>query len=161
MPSFDIVSKIDTHELDNALQQARKEIGQRFDFRDTQTEVEETKDGLVLKSNAEGRLDAAWEVISGRLAKRGVPLAAFAREKVELAGGATVRQLVKMQVGVPTEKAREILKLVKDSKLKVQASIQGDTVRIAGKKRDDLQEVMALLRKADFKIALQFENFRE
>ncbi len=161
MPSFDVVSKIDKHELDNALQQARKEIGQRYDFRGTGTEIEETKEGLVLRSNAEGRLEAAWDVVSERLVRRGVPLVAFDRQKMESAGGDTVRQLVKMQVGIASDKARELVKLVKDSKLKVQAAIQGDTVRVTGKKRDDLQEAIALIKKADLKIAVQFENFRE
>ncbi len=161
MPSFDIVSEIDKHELDNALQQARKEIAQRFDFRGTSAEIEQTKDGLVLRANAEGRVDAAWDVLSEKLVKRGVPLIAFTREKMEPAGGSTMRQIVKMQVGISAEKGKEINKLIKDSKLKVQSSIQGDTVRVAGKKRDDLQAAMALLRGKDLGIALQFKNFRD
>jgi cyclic-di-GMP-binding protein len=161
MPSFDIVSKVDKHELDNALQQARKEIGQRFDFRNTTTEIEETKEGLVVKSTSDGRIEATWDVLAERLVKRGVPIVAFTREKILPGGNNTFRQVIKMQVGVPSDKARDIIKLVKDSKLKVQASIQGDTVRISGKKKDDLQECMALLRRTDFKIALQFENFRD
>lgn len=161
MPSFDIVSEIDKHELDNALTQARKEIGQRFDFRNTTTTIEETKDGLVLKSNSDGRIDAAWDVLAERLVKRGVPLIAFERQKIEEAGGSMVRQLVKMQQGIATEKAKEIIRLIKDSKLKVQAQIQGNAVRVSGKKRDDLQEVMAMLRRTELKIAMQFNNFRD
>jgi cyclic-di-GMP-binding protein len=161
MPSFDIVSKIDIHELDNALQQARKEIVQRFDFRGTSTTIEQTSDGLVLRANAEGRLEAAWDVLSEKLVRRGLPLIAFSRGPVEKAGGSTVRQLVTMQVGIPTEKARELVKRIKESKLKVQASIQGDEVRISGKKRDDLQAAIALIKTAELGIAMQFTNFRE
>ncbi len=161
MPSFDIVSEINKHELDNALTQARKEIGQRFDFRNTTTTIEETKDGLVIKSNSDGRIDAAWDVLAERLVKRGVPLIAFERQKIEEAGGSMVRQLVKMQQGIATEKAKEIIRLIKDSKLKVQGQIQGNAVRVSGKKRDDLQEVMAMLRRTDLKIAMQFNNFRD
>jgi uncharacterized protein YajQ (UPF0234 family) len=161
MPSFDIVSKINTHELDNALQQARKEVAQRFDFRGTDTTLEQTDDGIVMRSNAEGRLDAAWDVLSEKLIRRGLPIAAFERGKVEPASGQSVRQLVKIQVGIPIEKARELVKSLKDSKLKVQASIQGDEVRVSGKKRDDLQAAMAIIRKLDLGIAMQFTNQRE
>jgi cyclic-di-GMP-binding protein len=161
MPSFDIVSEINKHELDNALTQARKEIGQRFDFRGTDTEIEELEDGLVLKSNSDGRLDAAWDVLTERMVKRGIPLMAFDRQKIEEAGGNRVRQLVKMQQGIPAEKARVIVKLIKESKLKVTSAIQGDAVRVSGKKRDDLQEAIALLRKSDLDLAIQFNNFRD
>src|SRR5262249_11320192 len=113
MPSFDIVSEINKHELDNALQQARKEIGQRFDFRNTATVVEETKEGLVLKANAEGRIDAAWDLLCERFVKRGVPIVAFSRGNIEQGGGGIVRQLLKMQVGIAQDKAREIIKLIK------------------------------------------------
>jgi len=161
MPSFDIVSKIDVHELDNALQQAKKEIGQRFDFRNTDTGIEQTGEGLVLRANAEGRIDAAWEVLAEKLARRGVPLVAFERGTFEPAGGHTVRQVVTMQVGIPIEKARELVKRVKESKIKVQVSIQGDEVRVSGKKRDDLQAAIALIKGVDLGIAMQFTNFRE
>lgn len=161
MPSFDVVSKIDMHELDNALQQARKEIAQRFDFRGTETSIEQSSEGIVLRANAEGRLNAAWDVLAEKLVRRGLPLIAFSRGDLEKAGGSTVRQLVAMQVGIPTDKARELVKLLKGSKIKVQTSIQGDEVRISGKKRDDLQAAIALVRTADLGIAMQFTNFRE
>jgi uncharacterized protein YajQ (UPF0234 family) len=161
MPSFDIVSKLDGHELDNALQQARKEVAQRFDFRGTETSLEQTAEGIVLRANAEGRIDAAWDVLSEKLVRRGLPLVAFARGKLEPGSAGSVRQLVTMQVGIPIEKARELVKRLKESKLKVQASIQGDEVRVSGKKRDDLQAAIALIRTLELGIAMQFTNFRE
>ncbi len=161
MPSFDIVSKIDMHELDNALQQARKEITQRYDFRGTNTTIEQTSEGLVLRASAEGRLDAAWDVLAEKLVRRGVPLVAFERGNIDKAGGSTVRQVVSMQVGIPVEKARELVKRLKESKIKVQASIQGDEVRVTGKRRDDLQAAMTLVRAAELGIAMQFTNFRD
>ena len=161
MPSFDVVSKIDTHELDNALQQAHKEIAQRFDFRNTNTGIEEKDGGITITANADGRIDAAWDVLSEKLARRKIPLEAFTRGEIEPAAGGNVRQSITMQVGIPTDKAKEMVKAIKGAKIKVQAAIQGDTLRVTGKKRDDLQEVMALLRKGDFKIAMQFENFRD
>jgi cyclic-di-GMP-binding protein len=161
MPSFDIVSEIDRHELDNAINQAKKEIVQRFDFKGTSTEVELSEEIIVLKSDSEGRIDAAWDVVSTRIIRRGLPLEAFKRGDINPAGGKTVRQDVTIQVGIATEKAREIVKLVKNMKTKVQVAIQGDSLRVTGKKRDDLQEVIKLLRETDLGIAMQFTNFRD
>ncbi|MEW5850954.1 MAG: YajQ family cyclic di-GMP-binding protein [Myxococcota bacterium] len=161
MPSFDIVSKCDLHEVDNAVEQARKEINQRFDFKDTRTEIEKTADGsLLLKSTTEDRLKAALDVLQTRLVKRNVSLKFLDVGKLE-GSGQNVRQTLKIKQGIADEPAKKIQRLVKDSKIKVQASIQGDTVRVTGKQRDDLQSVMALLRGQDLGIELQFTNFRD
>jgi uncharacterized protein YajQ (UPF0234 family) len=161
MPSFDIVSKLDPQELDNALNQARKEIAQRFDFKGTGTEIDQGDAGIVLRSESEGRVEAAWDVLAGKLVRRGLPLEAFTRGKIEPAGGKTQRQTVTTQEGIPQDAARKILKLLKDQKLKVQASIQGDTVRVSGKKRDDLQAAIQAVKGADLGVAMQFVNFRD
>jgi cyclic-di-GMP-binding protein len=161
MPSFDIVSEIDRHELDNAINQAQKEIAQRFDFKGTGTEVELAENAIVMRSETEGRLDAAWDVVSGKLVRRNLPLEAFKPGEPQPAGGKTMRQEVAIQVGIPTEKAKEIVKHLKATKLKVQASIQGDTVRVTGKKRDDLQEAIKAVKEAEMGIAMQYTNFRD
>jgi len=161
MPSFDVVSKLDLAEVDNAINQAQKELGQRFDFRGTETTVERTEEGVVLKSNAEARLTAGYKVLEEKLVKRKVSLKSLDSQKAEPAGGSTWRQLIKLKQGVVQEKAKEIVKLLKDMKMKVQASIQGDTVRISGKKKDDLQEAIAFLRTKDLDLPLQFVNFRD
>ena len=161
MPSFDVVSKIDQHEVDNARNQASKEIAQRYDFKGTDTTVEKTDDGIVIRSNSEGRLDAARDVLETKMVRRQVSLKALDPQQAQQAGGNTWRQLIKLKEGVSKEKAKEIVKAVKDSKLKVQASIQGDAVRVTGKKRDDLQSTIALLKETDFDLPLQFVNFRD
>ncbi len=161
MPSFDIVSKIDKQELDNALNQARKEISQRFDFRGTDTKVEKTDEGIVLESNSDGRLDAAWDVLVSKLVRRGLPIEAFRRDDVRPASGGRVRQLVRMQEGIGQEDAKKIVRLIKEEKRKVQAQIQGDSLRVSGKKRDDLQAVIKMLKEAKLGIAMQFVNFRD
>lgn len=161
MPSFDIVSKIDKQELDNALNQAKKEIAQRFDFRGTDTKVEKTDQGIVLESNSDGRLDAAWDVLVSKLVRRGLPIEAFGRGEVKKASGGRVRQLVTMQEGIPQDEAKKIVRLIKETKLKVQAQIQGDSLRVSGKKRDDLQAVIKMLKDAKLGIAMQFSNFRD
>jgi len=159
--SFDIVSKIDLQEVSNAIQQALKEIHQRFDLKDSKSNIElEGKDAIILTSQDDYKLKAVTDILSTKLVKRGVPLKALNYEKIEPAAGSTVRQKVTMQQGVPTEKAREIVKTIKESKKKVQASIQGDFVRVSGKDRDTLQEIMALLRQKDFGIDMQFTNYR-
>lgn len=159
--SFDIVSKVDLQEVSNAIQQALKEIHQRFDLKDSKSNIElEGKDAIVLTSADEYKLKAVTDILGTKLVKRGVPLKALNYEKIEPAAGSTVRQKVTMQQGIPTEKAREIVKAIKDSKKKVQASIQGDFVRVSGKDRDTLQEVMAMLRQKDFGIDMQFTNYR-
>lgn len=161
MPSFDVVSKLDHHEVENAFQQAQKEVGQRYDFKDTATTLEKNQDGIVLRSTTEDRLNAARGVLEDKIVKRKVSLKALDPQKIEAAGGQSFRQLVKLKEGVEMEKAKEIVKAIKDSKMKVQAAIQGDLVRISGKKRDDLQEAIALLRGKDFGLPLQYVNFRE
>lgn len=161
MPSFDIVSKVPMNEVDNAILQAQKEIGSRFDFKDTGTELEKTEDGMVVRASSEGRVEAGRKVLEEKLIKRGVSVRSLEAEKIEPAGKGTYRQTVKLQQGIVIEKARDIVKYLKDTKLKVQASIQGDQLRVTGKKRDDLQEAIAALKKQDFKIDLQFTNFRE
>lgn len=160
MPSFDVVSQLAHHEVDNALQQAQREIAQRFDFKDTETELEKTKDGIVLKSNSENRVEAALQVLREKMTKRSVSLKSLDPQKIEQSG-MTVRQLIKLKEGIPSEKAKELNKFIKDNKYKVQSAIQGDTLRVTGKKKDDLQEVIAALRSKDFDIPLQFINFRD
>lgn len=160
MPSFDVVSKLDRHEVDNAVEQARREVSTRFDFKDTGTVIEKTAEGIVLRSSTEGRLAAALGVLEDKLVKRKVSLKALDPQK-PVQSGQSWRQLVKLKEGVDLERAREIVKTIKDAKFKVQAAIQGDLVRVSGKKRDDLQQVIALLRTRDFGLPLQFVNFRE
>jgi len=159
--SFDIVSKVDLQEVSNAIQNALKEIHTRFDLKDSKSDIQlEGKDALVLTSIDEYKLKAVNDILQGKLVKRGVPLKAFSYGAVEPAASSTVRQRVTLQQGIPIEKAREIVKTIKDSKKKVQASIQGDTVRVSGKDRDILQEIIALLRGRDFGIDMQFTNYR-
>jgi uncharacterized protein YajQ (UPF0234 family) len=162
MPSFDVVSELNMMEVENAFNQARKELGQRFDFKGTQTDLERDKEGhLVVKANSEGRAEAAVGVLMEKLAKRGVPLEGLDPQKIEPAAGGTVRQLVRLKKGLKQEDARRIVALVKETGLKVQAAIQGEAVRVSGKKRDDLQACMQKIRGAALGIPLQFQNFRE
>ena len=159
--SFDIASKVDLQEVRNAVDQALKEVHQRFDLKDSHSEIKlEGNDAIQLASDGEYHLEAVKDILANKMVKRGVPLKALDYGKIEPAAGSTVRQRVTMQQGIPTEKARDIVKAIKDSKKKVQASIQGDTVRVSGKDRDTLQEVMALLRQKDFGIDMQFTNYR-
>ena len=161
MPSFDVVSKIDLMELDNALNTARKELGTRYDFRGTNTDLERGPEGITLRSSDEPHAAAALTVLRERIAKRGVSQRSLDPKEVEAAGGRTVRQLILVKQGIESETAKKIVKAVKDSKLKVQASIQGDELRVTGKNRDDLQSAIALMRRSDFGIDLQFVNFRD
>jgi uncharacterized protein YajQ (UPF0234 family) len=159
--SFDIVSKVDLQEVSNAMQQALKEIHTRFDLKDSKSNIVlEGKDAIILTSQDDYKLKAVNDVLQQRLVKRGVPLKALTYGAIEPAAGSTVRQKISMQQGIPTEKAREIVKTIKNSKQKVQASIQGDLVRVSGKDRDTLQAVIALLRNSDFGIDMQFTNYR-
>ncbi len=159
--SFDIVSKIDPQEVSNAIQQALKEIHTRFDLKDSKSEIAlEGKDAILLHSADEFKMKAVNDVFQQKLVKRGVPLKGLTYGPLEPAAGSTVRQKINMQQGIPIEKAREIVKLIKESKKKVQASIQGDLVRVSGKDRDTLQEIMALVRQKDFGIDMQFTNYR-
>ncbi len=162
MPSFDAVSDLDMMEVENALQHARKEIAQRFDFKGTSTEVTRQEDGaILLKANSDGRVDAAYTVLMEKFAKRSVPLEGLDPQPIEPAAGGHVKRLVKLRRGLKQEDAKKIVALVKGSGLKVQAGIQGEAVRITGKKRDDLQEAMALIRGGNLGIPIQFQNFRE
>jgi uncharacterized protein YajQ (UPF0234 family) len=160
--SFDVVSKVDLQEVSNAVQQASKEIATRFDFRGSASKIEwnEKELTLTLTSEDEHKLKSVVDILETRLVKRGIALKALDFGKVEPAAGATVRQAVKVQQGIPSEKAREIVKAIKDKKLKVQVSIQADQVRVAGKSKDELQTVQVLLRAGDFDLPLQFTNYR-
>ena len=160
--SFDIVSKIDLSEVNNAVQQALKEITTRFDLKDSHSniEVNEKDNKLVLTSADDYRLKAVRDILEGKLVKRHVPLKGLNYGNIDPAAHSTVRQEVTLQQGISTEKARDIVKLIKDSKKKVQASIQGDLVRISGKDRDTLQDIINLLKGHDFGIDMQFTNYR-
>src|SRR5438309_1040245 len=159
--TFDIVSQINLQEVANAIQQATKEIHTRFDLKDSKSNIEmEGKDAIVLSSLDEYKLKAVTDILQQKLVKRGVPLKGLTYGTVEPAAGSTVRQKITMQQGIPIEKAREIVKTIKDSKKKVQASIQGDLVRVSSKDRDSLQEVIAMLKQQDFGIDMQFTNYR-
>ena len=160
--SFDVVSKVDLQEVLNAVQQASKEIATRFDFRGSKSKVEwnEKELTLTLTSDDEGKLKSVKDILETRLVKRGVAVKSLDYQKVEPAAMGTVRQDVKIQQGIASEKAKEIVKAIKDRKLKVQAAIQGDQVRVSGRAKDDLQEVMTLLRAGDFGVPLQFTNYR-
>jgi uncharacterized protein YajQ (UPF0234 family) len=159
--SFDVVSKIDMQEARNAIDQTVKEIRQRFDLKDTHSEVNlEGDDTIQLASSNEYKLEAVKDILCQKLVKRGVSLKNLTYGKVEPATGQSVRQKISLQQGIPVEKAKEIVRLVKDSKKKAQASIQGDTVRISSKDRDELQSIIALLRAKDLGLELQFTNYR-
>ena len=160
--SFDVVSKIEMPEVHNAVQQAQKEIQQRYDLKDSHSsiEVNEKENKITLASKDEYKLKAVIDILESKLVKRKVPLKGLTYGTVIPAAGSTVRQEITLQQGIPTEKAREIVKKIKDSKLKVQASIQGDFVRVSGRDRDTLQSVIKLLRDADFGIDMQFTNYR-
>ncbi|MBK7582798.1 MAG: YajQ family cyclic di-GMP-binding protein [Myxococcales bacterium] len=161
MPSFDIVSKVEWAEVTNALDQASREVSQRFDFKDTETSLDKTEEGIVIRANSDERAQAAVGVLQEKLIRRKVSL-----KHTEVGdptpgprGGAKI--LVKIKEGIEQDKSKQLIKLIKDSKAKVQASIQQDTVRVTGKKRDDLQDVIGLLKKEDLGIELQFVNFRD
>jgi len=160
--SFDVVSKVEMPEVSNAVQQAVKEIQQRFDLKDSHSNIElnEKENKLTLASQDEYKLKAVVDILESKLVKRKVPLKALSFGQIIPAASSTVRQEITLQQGISTEKAREIVKAIKDSKLKVQASIQGDFVRVAGKDRDTLQSVIKLLRDHDFGIDMQFINYR-
>jgi hypothetical protein len=159
--SFDVVSKVDLAEVKNAVDQATKEINTRFDLKDTKSRITiEDADAIQLASQDEYKLEAVKEILRQKLVKRGVSLKNLEYEKLEPAANSSVRQKIKMVQGIPPEKARQVAALVKEMKLKAQASILGDTVRVVSKDRDTLQQIMAKLRAADFGVALQFTNYR-
>ena len=158
--SFDIVSKVDIQEARNAIDQAIKEIRQRFDLKDSHSEVNLEGNDIQLASANEYKLEAVKDILCQKLVKRGVSLKNLSYGKIEPAAGQSVRQKISLQQGIPVEKAKEIVRLVKDSKKKAQASIQGDSVRISSKDRDELQAIIAMLRGKDLGLELQFTNYR-
>src|SRR5436305_5998313 len=160
--SFDVVSKIEMPEVANAIQQAQKEITKRYELKDSHSNIElkEKDNKIILASQDEFKLRAVIDILQSKLVKRGVPLKGLQYGELIPSAGSTVKQEVTLQQGIPIEKAREIVKKIKDSKLKVQASISGDFVRVAGKDRDVLQSVIQILRDADFGIDVQFTNYR-
>ena len=161
MPSFDIVSRTDMTEVDNAVQGAMREIGQRYDFKGSQCSIERAEEALTIKADDEGKLKQVQELLRGHMARRKVDSKAFDFEKPEKASGNSVRQTVKIKQGIERENAQKIVKAIKDAKLKVQASIQGDELRVSGKKRDDLQDAIAVIRKLEINQPLQYLNFRD
>jgi uncharacterized protein YajQ (UPF0234 family) len=158
--SFDIVSKTDYAEVTNAINQTTKEVSQRFDFKGSKATVELQGKDLMLSGEDETKLRNMNDILQSKLVKRGVSLKALDYQKIEPAAGGTVPQTVTIQQGIPTEKAKEIVKFIKDQKFKVQASIQGETVRVSGKDRDTLQEVISKLKAKDFGIDMKFDNYR-
>jgi len=158
--SFDIVSQVDRAELMNAVNQTMKEVRQRFDFKSSHASVDLEEKELVLSAEDETRLRNMNDILQQKLVRRGVPLKALNYGNVEPAAGGTVRQRAQIQQGIPQEKAKDIVKLIKDSKVRVQASIQGDMVRVSGRDRDTLQQVIASLKAKDFGINMQFTNYR-
>ena len=160
--SFDIVSKIEMQEVKNAIEQALKEVAQRFDFKGSKSEIklEEKNNEILVSSDDEYKLKSLIDILQSKLVKRGISLKALTYEKIESALGGTVKQNIKLQQGIPSEKAKEVVKVIKETRLKVQSQIQGDQVRVTGKNRDDLQAIIKLLRERDFGIDMQFENYR-
>lgn len=164
MPSLDIVSEINMQEVDNAVNQARKEIDQRYDFKGTKSEIslekEKEKEGITVLADDDYKLKAIIDILQSKFIKRGISIKSLDYGKAEAASGSMVRQVIKLKNGIPTEKAKEIIKIIKETKLKVQSQIQEEQVRVTGKNIDDLQEIIALLKGKDLDIPLQFENFR-
>jgi uncharacterized protein YajQ (UPF0234 family) len=158
--SFDIVSQVDRAEVTNAIQQTTKEVRQRFDFKGSTATVALEKDELVLSAEDETKLRNMNDILQQKLVRRGVPLKALSYGTVDPAAGGTVKQRAQIQQGIPQEKAKEVVKFIKDSKVKVQASIQGDVVRVSGQDRDTLQDIIAKLKAKDFGIYMQFSNYR-
>jgi uncharacterized protein YajQ (UPF0234 family) len=161
MPSFDVVSQVDHQEVDNAVNQTRKEIGQRYDFKGTKTTIDIDKESLHVVSDDDFKVKAVVDVLQSKVVRRGISLKALVYGKIEPAAGGLAKQTITVQQGIDADHARQIVKLVKDTKLKVQTQIQGDQLRISGKKRDDLQQVIQLLKAQDLDLPLQFVNFRE
>jgi cyclic-di-GMP-binding protein len=160
MPSFDIVSELDEQEVDNAVNQAKKEILTRYDFKGSKSEINLDKEGIGLVSDDELKMKALLTVVQTKIGKRGISLNAFETGKTEQSGS-LVKCFLKMIKGIEKDKAKELVKKIKDTKMKIQASIDGDKVRITGKKRDDLQEAMAMIKGLNYSIPLQFTNFRD
>ena len=158
--SFDIVCKVDMQEVTNALDQARREIDTRYDLKGSKNEVKLEKTDITITVADDMKLKAVVDILQSKLHKRGVPLKALTYGDVESAAGSTFKQKIGLQQGIPIEKAKEIVRMIKDAKIKVQASIQEDQVRVSGKSKDDLQRVMSMVREKDLGIAVQFTNYR-
>ena len=165
MPSFDIVSEINMQEVDNAVNQARKEIEQRYDFKGSKSEIklekEKGKEALTVLADDDYKLKAIIDILQSKFVKRGISVKSLDYGKVEQASGGMVRQVIKLKMGIPTEKAKEIIKIIKDTKLKVQAQIMEEQVRVTGKNIDDLQDIIKFLKEKDLDLPLQFGNFRQ
>lgn len=161
MPSFDIVSEVDKQEVRNAVEQSNKEVTNRFDFKGSDARIEQSELALTIYADDEFKLSQVIDILSTKLVKRGIDLKCLDYGKLEKVSGNKVKQLVTVKVGIESDLAKRIVKLIKDSKLKVQASIQGESVRVSGAKRDTLQEAIALLRKTDWGFPLQYQNFRD
>ena len=160
MPSFDVVSEVDSHELSNGVDQANREVGTRFDFKGTDSKFELDENVIKLSSGSEFQLQQMYDILCGKLVKRGIDIIAL--EKGEpVIQAKTATQTITVREGIKSDDARKLVKLIKDQKMKVQTAIQGDQLRVTGKKRDDLQEVIALLREADMGLPLQYKNFRD
>jgi len=161
MPTFDIVSKVDMQEVDNAVNQAIKEIGQRYDFKGSKSEITMEKDVVKVLADDDYKLKAVVDVLQSKFIKRGLSLKALQYGKAEPASGGLMRQIITVQQGISKEKGKEIVAVIKESKMKVQGQIQDDQVRVSGKNRDDLQETIQLLKEKDLGVEMQFVNFRE
>ncbi len=161
MPSFDVVSRVDLQEVRNAVDQANREVATRFDFKGTDSTVHLSDDLIVTESSTEQRLDAVVDVLKTKLVKRGISLKSISGGDPRQVGGGRSRSEFVLNQGIPQDAARELVKMIKDRKLKVQAAIQGDTVRVSGKKRDDLQIVIAMLKETDYRLPLQYVNYRD
>jgi uncharacterized protein YajQ (UPF0234 family) len=161
MPTFDIVSQVDMQEVRNAVDQAAREIVTRYDFKGTDTKISLSEEGISLESSADSRLEAAIDVLKGKLVKRKVSLKSVAGGEIKPAAGGRSQTLFTLSQGIPQDAAKELSKTVRDSKLKVQVQIQGDQLRVQGKKRDDLQAAIQLLRDLDYRLPLQYINFRD
>lgn len=160
MPSFDVVSEVDSHELANAVDQANREVGTRFDFKGTDSKFELDENVIKLSSGSEFQLQQMYDILCGKLVKRGIDIIALDKGEPVIQVK-TATQTITVREGIQSDDARKLVKLIKDQKMKVQTAIQGDQLRVTGKKRDDLQEVIALLRESDMGLPLQYKNFRD
>ncbi|NCU84647.1 MAG: YajQ family cyclic di-GMP-binding protein [Betaproteobacteria bacterium] len=161
MPSFDVVSEVDKVELRNAVEQANKEVSGRFDFKGSDARIEQAEYTLTVYADDEFKLDQVYDILVGKFAKRNIDVRCVERKDIEKVSGNTVKQAIEVKTGLETELAKRVVKLIKDSKLKVTAAIQGESVRVTGAKRDVLQETIALLKKQVTDFPLQYDNFRE
>lgn len=161
MPSFDVVSQVNRQEVDNAVNQARKEVGQRYDFKGTKTRIDLEADAIHVTSDDDFKVKAVVDVLQSKMVRRGIALKALVYGPIEPAAGGLAKQTITIQQGIDADRARHMVKLIKNTKLKVQSQVQGDQLRVSGKKRDDLQTIIQLLKAEDLDLPLQFVNFRE